>query len=115
MALLDQGAPVLSIWMIATVGNTMGSAINWLLGAYALNYRNHKWFPVKEAPRLRAEHWFNRFGKWSLLFAWLPIVGDALTLIAGTLRVNFLVFTTLTAIGKGGRYAFLAFVYFQFF
>jgi len=113
--MLDRGSPWATIWIVATIGNTLGSAINWFLGAYALHYRDHKWFPVSEKSRLRAERWFNRFGKWTLLFAWLPIVGDALTLIAGTLRVNFLVFISLTAFGKGARYAFLALAYYQFF
>ena len=54
-----------------------------------------------------AQRWFQKFGVWSLLLAWLPVAGDALTFIAGMMRVHFLVFIVLTAIGKATRYALL--------
>jgi len=52
----------------------------------------------------RSSKWFLKYGKWSLLFAWLPIVGDPLTFVAGAMRTRFLDFLILVAIGKVGRY-----------
>ncbi|WP_114418344.1 YqaA family protein [Marinospirillum perlucidum] len=99
--------PLLLLWLLATSGNTLGSWINWLLGRYLLHFENRRWFPIKPHQRLKAEAWFQRWGFWSLLFAWLPVVGDPLTLVAGTLRVHWLKFLLLVATGKGLRYALL--------
>ena len=63
-----------------------------------------KWFPFNEMQITRSSKWFEKFGKWSLLFAWVPILGDPLTLVAGLLRVRFLDFIILVAIGKVSRY-----------
>lgn len=90
---------------VATAGNTLGAAVNWVLGRYLEQYKDRRWFPFKEHKLGHAQRWFNRFGVWSLLMAWLPIGGDALTFIAGLLRVSFPLFFLLTAIGKGARYA----------
>jgi len=93
----------------ASLGNILGSVINWLLGFYLLKYIGKKWFPFKEQQIQSASKQFNKYGIWSLLFAWLPIIGDSLTLIAGILRVNFLLFLTLVSIGKLSRYLILLF------
>lgn len=104
LAIDEDPAPVLAI---ATLGNTLGAAVNWLLGRFLLRYRDRRWFPVKESQLARAQKWYQRYGVWSLLLAWLPVGGDALTFIAGTMRVRFALFFVLTAIGKGARYAVL--------
>lgn len=93
---------------VAVVGNTLGSVINWALGRYLLHFRDRRWFPLSPAQFTRAETAFNRYGLWSLLFAWLPIVGDPLTLIAGALRVRFWPFLMLVAAGKTARYLVVA-------
>ncbi len=92
---------------VATAGNTLGSAINWGLGRFFLRFRERRWFPVKPAAYDRVEHWFTRYGVWSLLLAWLPVVGDALTVMAGALRVNLALFLALVGLGKAARYAVL--------
>ncbi|NKB55747.1 MAG: DedA family protein [Alphaproteobacteria bacterium] len=105
------------IWLlvaVATAGNTLGSVINWLLGRYCLNWRDKRWFPIKPASLVRATERFNRYGLWSMLFAWLPIVGDPLTFAAGVLGVRFRIFVTLVAIGKATRYIAVAFLAQQF-
>ena len=94
----------LILLVVASFGNVLGSVFNWSLGFYSRNLSTKKWFPFKETQIERSSKWFSKFGKWSLLFAWLPIVGDPLTFVAGLLRVRFLDFIILVAIGKVSRY-----------
>ena len=89
---------------VASFGNILGSVVNWALGSYSRNLTTKKWFPFKETQIERSSKWFRKFGKWSLLFAWVPVVGDPLTLVAGILRVKFIDFIILVAIGKVSRY-----------
>ena len=89
---------------VASFGNILGSLVNWALGSYSRNLTTKKWFPFKETQIERSSKWFRKFGKWSLLFAWVPVVGDPLTLVAGILRVKFIDFIILVAIGKVSRY-----------
>ena len=89
---------------VASFGNVLGSLVNWALGSYSRNLTTKKWFPFKETQIERSSKWFRKFGKWSLLFAWVPVVGDPLTLVAGILRVKFIDFIILVAIGKVSRY-----------
>jgi len=91
----------------ASLGNILGSVLNWLLGFYLLKYINKKWFPFKQNQINDASKKFSKYGVWSLLFAWLPVLGDPLTLVAGILKVNFLLFLILVAVGKIGRYFFV--------
>ena len=103
-----KGADFWWLVAVASLGNTLGAAINWVLGRACLRWRDRRWFPIKPAALARATTGFNRFGSWSLLFAWLPVVGDPLTFAAGVLRVNFWLFLALVAIGKTARYAVIA-------
>jgi membrane protein YqaA with SNARE-associated domain len=106
-ALVSAGYDPLALWLWASTGNTLGSVVNWFLGRYLLRFRDRRWFPFKEKNLARAQSWFQKYGVWSLLMAWLPIGGDALTFVAGIMRVRFPIFIVLTAIGKGSRYAIL--------
>lgn len=101
-----QANPVL-VLATATLGNTLGAAVNWGLGRFLLRYRDRRWFPAEQQQLARAQRWFGRYGVWSLLLAWLPVGGDALTFVAGIMRVPFVLFFALTALGKGARYAVL--------
>jgi membrane protein YqaA with SNARE-associated domain len=93
------------LWLAATIGNTLGSCVNWFLGREIVRFRDRRWFPVSLQQLQKAQALFNRYGTWSLLLAWLPVVGDPLTLVAGVLRVRFVLFLMLVATGKGLRYA----------
>ena len=91
----------------ASLGNILGSVFNWLLGFYLFKFLNKKWFPFKENQINVASKRFSKFGVWSLLFTWVPIIGDPLTFIAGILKVNFLLFLFFVAVGKISRYFFV--------
>ncbi|MDB9844688.1 DedA family protein [bacterium] len=90
--------------IVASFGNVLGSVVNWVLGFYSRNLTTKKWFPFKDKQIENSSKWFSKFGKWSLLFAWVPVIGDPLTLAAGLLRVKFIEFVILVTIGKFGRY-----------
>jgi membrane protein YqaA with SNARE-associated domain len=93
---------------VASIANTAGSAVNWLLGYYVERYRDRRWFPASGPALDRAKVWYRRYGRWSLLLSWLPVVGDPLTVVAGVLREPFPAFVLLVALAKTGRYVVLA-------
>lgn len=105
--LLAAGHDAWLLWAWATAGNTLGAVVNYLIGRLLLRFQDRRWFPFKAGTLGRAQSWFQRYGVWSLLLAWAPIGGDALTFVAGVMRVRFDVFLVLTAVGKGARYAIL--------
>ena len=94
----------LLLLIFASLGNVLGSVVNWTLGFYSRNLTIKKWFPFKDEQIERSSKWFNKFGRWSLLFAWVPIIGDPLTLAAGLFRIKFIEFLILVIIGKVSRY-----------
>jgi membrane protein YqaA with SNARE-associated domain len=112
LGLLALGAsdPVLLV-LVATVGNVLGSVVNWVIGRFLAHFSDRPWFPIKPRSYERAANWYRRLGVWSLLFAWVPIVGDPLTAVAGALRVDFRVFLWLVTVGKAGRYIFITLAY----
>lgn len=95
----------------ATAGNTLGSTTNWLLGLFAHRFMHARWFPVSREALLRAEAWYHKYGRWSLLLSWLPIVGDPLTLAAGVLLEPFPSFFAITLAAKLFRYVVLVGLY----
>lgn len=106
LAGLDVGGrhPAALLVAVATASNVLGAVVNWLLGRYLMRFRDRRWFPAGGKAIDRATGWYRRWGVWSLLFAWLPVVGDPLTLVAGLLRAPLPLFLLLVTIGKGGRY-----------
>ncbi|TXH69528.1 MAG: DedA family protein [Thiothrix sp.] len=93
---------------VATLGNCIGSLVNWYLGTYLNHFRTRVWFPVSEASLNRAQNFYQKYGAWSLLLSWLPIIGDPLTMIAGFMRMPLWQFICLIILAKGGRYLLLA-------
>lgn len=94
----------LALIAAASIGNILGSCVNWWLGLKIEHYKNKKWFPVSEAKMLQAQGMYQKYGYWSLLLSWAPMIGDPITLIAGLLKENFWRFLTLVSIAKIGRY-----------
>ncbi len=94
--------------LVASAGNVTGAVINWYLGQYLTHFADRKWFPASPKDMEGASARFQKYGIWSLLLAWVPIIGDPLTVVAGFLKVPFLPFLILVAIGKVGRYLFIS-------
>jgi membrane protein YqaA with SNARE-associated domain len=96
-----------SIWTllaVASVGNILGSVLNYWMGRVALHYQDRKWFPVSRAALDKSQHWFARWGQWAVLLAWAPIIGDPITVAAGVMRMNFVRFVILVSLSKTLRY-----------
>ena len=103
-ALLREGGDPLLLVVVATLGNTLGAVVNWVLGLYLLHFQDRRWFYFSREQIAAAQKWYQRYGFWSLLFAWLPVGGDALTLIAGIMKVRLWLFLLLVGTGKALRY-----------
>ena len=98
------GGPYFILLLVATTGNVLGSLVNWTLGLHLLHWQNHRMFPFSADQIRAAKVWFQKYGVWTLLMSWVPVIGDPLTLVAGFLRVNIWLFLILVTIGKAGRY-----------
>ena len=107
VVLLLQGSNPVATVVIATIGNSLGAGTNYLIGYYGGNWLTEKLLRIDKSRQQQAEFWFNRYGSWSLLLAWLPIVGDPLCLVSGMLRTSVVRFSLLVTTGKGLRYLFL--------
>jgi len=109
LALLATGTgyPVVLI-LVATVGNVLGSAVNWIMGRFLAYFQGRRWSPISQRSYDRAVAWYHRFGVWSLLLSWLPIIGDPLTVVAGALRIDIRQFLILVTLAKAARYLFIA-------
>ena len=88
--------------------NVLGSLVNWWLGRRIERFKDRRWFPVSPARLEQAGQHYRRYGHWSLLLSWLPIVGDPLTLVAGVMREPLVRFLLIVTLAKGARYAVLA-------
>lgn len=99
---------VVALVAVASVGNVLGSVVNWFLGRGIETFKHKRWFPVKPTMLERATAWYHRYGRWSLLLSWAPVIGDPLTVVAGLLREPFWRFLLLVSIAKTGRYIVLA-------
>ncbi|MEM9205078.1 MAG: YqaA family protein [Pseudomonadota bacterium] len=96
--------PVWLLISVAALGNILGAVVNWVFGRFLFRFRERRWFPFSPDQLEKASDRFRRFGVWSLLLSWVPIIGDPLTFAAGVLNVRFAVFVVLVAIGKTARY-----------
>ena len=106
--------PVWLLVAVASLGNILGSCVNWWLGLKVEEYKNKKWFPVSEQKMLQAQGIYQKYGFWSLLLSWVPVIGDPITLIAGLLKENFVRFVVMVSIAKIGRYLFVYWMFSQF-
>ena len=110
VTLLSNGLTPFLLLTSASIGNVLGAPLNYLLGFRYGKHLASKWLRISDTSFSKAEHYFARWGKWSLLLCWVPVIGDPITLVAGVLRSNFWFFLLCVAVGKTARYA--ALVYF---
>ena len=103
-----------TVWVliaVASLGNILGSCVNWYLGVQVEKYKHKKWFPVSEQNMQKAQKTYQKYGYWSLLLSWVPMIGDPITLISGLLKENFARFLLIVSIAKIGRYIFVYFIF----
>ena len=106
--ILSAPQTVVALILVATVGNVLGSVVNWVLGFYAARFQDRKWFPVTPSRMQRAEIFYRKYGRYSLLLSWVPFIGDPITVIAGVLREPIFSFLLLVTIAKSARYIVLS-------
>jgi membrane protein YqaA with SNARE-associated domain len=106
--IMTEEYPTVVLVAVASAGNVLGSVVNWLLGMGIGRFSGRRWFPVPAAALDRAQRRYRRYGKWSLLASWLPVVGDPITVVAGVLREPFGTFLLLVTVAKTARYTVLA-------
>ena len=110
LAFLVNQAPeaVILLVAIASAGNILGALVNWYIGRFANHWRDRRWFPISASQLDKATIWYQRYGKYSLLASWVPLIGDPITLAAGLLRTPFVTFLILVSIAKTARYLIIA-------
>ena len=109
MMLVNGYDPVTTVGT-ATAGNYLGAVTTYLIGRFGGDWLITKILRVSPEQQARASSHYRRYGSFSLLFSWLPVIGDPLCMVGGVLRINFWLFTLLVASGKLGRYAVTAFI-----
>ena len=109
LILLEKYSQFLLIFF-ASLGNILGSIINWYLGFYITKFINKSWFPFTKEQLNKVSLWYLKYGKWSLLFSWVPFIGDPLTIVAGMFRVPLVIFIIIVSISKILRYIFVAYI-----
>lgn len=107
IAMISSGYSPALLIIVASLANTAGSCITYYCGQQAERLRGSRWFPLPDKGLGRAQGWFARWGRWSLLLSWLP-GGDLLVALAGFLRLPFATFLPLVLISKTLRYLVVA-------
>ena len=106
---ITQGHNIYLLLFFATFGNSLGSVVNYFLGLKGEEYLINKKL-LNEKYIIKAKTYFDKYGAWSILFSWLPIIGDPITFVAGILKYDFKKFLILVVIAKFSRYLFLVLV-----
>ncbi len=106
---ITQGYDIYLLLFFATFGNSLGSVVNYLLGLKGEEYLINKKL-LNEKYILKAKTYFDKYGSWSILFSWLPIIGDPITFVAGVLKFDFKKFLILVVIAKFSRYLFIVLI-----
>lgn len=109
IVLLIHNYSPIEIVSVATIGNYLGACTTYMIGAHGSDYIMHRLLGIDQKALTRANTLYRKYGHYSLLFSWLPIIGDPLCLVGGIFRINFLLFSSLVSSGKLARYATLTF------
>ena len=108
VSLILQGQGAVPVVTVATIGNFLGACTTYGIGYLGAYFITHKILRISELETGKAMKIYSRYGSWSLLFSWVPIVGDPLCLVAGSLKLHPLVFSIFVFSGKLARYWLLA-------
>ncbi len=108
--MLTQGFSLEQTVITAATGNYLGGCTTFFMGIWGADFLVEKVLRIDEKQLKKANNFYQRYGCWSLLLTWLPIIGDPLCLIAGILKTGFIRFSVLVFVGKFMRYATLAFL-----
>ncbi len=106
--LLNDLNPILLI-SVATFGNVFGSVVNYAIGFWGSMFLIRNVLKISENKFIKAKQRFKKYGVFSLFFAWVPIIGDPITVVAGVLKVNILLFFILVTSGKLIRYIIVSY------
>lgn len=106
LATLQASGKYSTFWLVtsATAGNVLGAVMNYFIGVYFVHFKDKKWFPFKSEKLEKVSDIYREKGEWTLLFSWLPVIGDPLTLVAGIFKTPVIIFLILVTIGKALRY-----------
>lgn len=107
--LLNAFDPVTAV-TIASTGNFLGACTTYLLGQWGSVFCQKSLLRIKDDQLERARKFYKKYGMWSLLLSWVPIIGDPLCFLAGIFKTPFLSFAALVFFGKASRYAALAYL-----
>ncbi|MBN1406535.1 MAG: DedA family protein [Calditrichaceae bacterium] len=106
--IIASGDQIMIPVLVASMGNIAGSFLNYYLGWKGNRLILNKFFRLTDDEIEKASQRFVKYGSFSMLFAWVPVIGDPLTVVAGIFKMNIWLFTILVAIGKFSRYLILA-------
>ena len=102
--------PLWVLILVASIGNTLGAAVNWYIGYHGTRLLKNSRFSISPEKMHRANRWYRKYGRWSLLMSWAPIIGDPLTLIAGVLKEPFRSAMSIILVAKTARYVIVAII-----
>lgn len=105
--LLERHDPFVTV-ALATIGNYLGACTTYGIGMYGGPLLIRRILRIDQATEQRADRLYTRYGSWSLLFSWLPVIGDPLCLVGGILKISFVRFSVLVFTGKLARYSIVA-------
>jgi len=108
IALVYQGFSPFTVVMVATTGNFLGACTTYYLGLKGRHVLERYLSPSPEKLE-KSEQLFNKYGIYTLLFTWVPGIGDVITMVAGLMQLPFRSFSILVFLGKFGRYFVLAY------
>ena len=108
LVMVMHGFSLPSVVITATVGNYLGACTTYLIGIWGSDFIIRTILRISDRQLERAENLYQKYGSWSLLLSWLPVVGDPLCLIGGVFRISIFRFSFLVFVGKFFRYAILA-------
>jgi membrane protein YqaA with SNARE-associated domain len=107
--LIYMGFNVPAVVLVASTGNFLGACTSYYIGLKGRDYIE-KYLRIGPDEIKKAETYFSKYGSYVLLFTWIPLIGDALTVAGGLLRLRFLIFSIFVFTGKFLRYLAVAYL-----